>query len=175
MKPKAKSQKPKARSVRPRGGVAESAPTPRFTPTSRLISPDEKRQLILAHAEARQPLDRQARVSMWIGITVSIMFVVGVWAYGLGTEIRRSWASAPDPAIEALKQGGKDLGASLNDAGKKAGGIADDIEAISERLNALKEQDELLNRVAEGLQATSTAATSTREDLFQPTSTESAN
>ena len=68
-------------------------------PTPPLLSPDEKRQLILAHAETRQPFDHTQRVSMWVGLTMSIVFVVGLWAYGFGTTISRSFAIAPDPAV----------------------------------------------------------------------------
>ncbi len=137
-------------------------------PTSRLISADEKRQLILAHSESRQPLDRQAHISMWIGLTVSIVFIAVGWMYTMGGTIRKSFAGASDPAVQTAIEGGKQLGEQLNEARDQIGDISDGVKDVAEKLNALdqKEKDEIVNRIADEIRSTSTEPE--RKDLFQP-------
>lgn len=48
--------------------------------TPRFLSADEKRQLILAHAQMRRPHDPIPMLSVWAGVAVTVMvLVVGYW------------------------------------------------------------------------------------------------
>lgn len=48
--------------------------------TPRFLSADEKRKLILAHAEMRRPHDPVQMLSVWAGVAVTMMvLVVGYW------------------------------------------------------------------------------------------------
>jgi hypothetical protein len=149
-----------------RSRTRSSAAPSRVMPTSRLISADEKRQLILAHSQSRQPLDRQAQISMWIGLTVSIVFIVVGWMYTMGGTIRKSFAGAPDPAVQTAIEGGKMLGESFDEARNKIGQIGGGIQDVADKLNAMDQREDTLNRIANEIQSTSTEVE--RKDLFQP-------
>ncbi len=48
--------------------------------TPRFLSAEEKRQLILAHAEMRRPHDPLQMLSVWAGVAVTVLvLVVGYW------------------------------------------------------------------------------------------------
>jgi hypothetical protein len=66
--------------------------------TPRILSPDEKRELILAHAAMRAPQDPFQRFTMWSGIAVAIMALVGGWWLTVGWSVER-----------AVEQGNVDL------------------------------------------------------------------
>lgn len=149
-----------------RGRSRPSAVPSRIVPTSRLISADEKRQLILAHSESRRPMDRQARISMWIGLTVSIVFVVAAWMYTMGGTIRKSFAGEPDPAVQTVIEGGKRLGEQFNEISSEIGDMSGGINDVAEKLKALDEREDMVNRIANEIQPTSTELE--RKDLFQP-------
>ncbi len=149
-----------------RGRSRPSAVPSRVMPTSRLISADEKRQLILAHTAARQPMDQQARISMWIGLSVSIVFIVVAWMYTMGGTIRKSFAGAPDPTVQTFIEGGKRLGEQFNEVKSEIGDISGGIKEVAEKLNAMDERDDIVNRIANEIQSTSTE--SEGKDLFQP-------
>ena len=52
------------------------------------MSANEKRELILAHAAARDPQDPLQRASLWAGITVAVIVIAGGWWMTVGREIK---------------------------------------------------------------------------------------
>jgi hypothetical protein len=82
----------RSKSSRPPAPEAQTFETPR------ILSPDEKRELILAHAAMRSPQDPFQRFTMWSGIAVSVIALVGGWWLTVGWSVQR-----------AMKQGNQDL------------------------------------------------------------------
>lgn len=57
--------------------------------TPRILSPEEKHRLILAHASMRKPKDPVQRVTMWAGLTIAVMAIVGGWWVTVGSQVRQ--------------------------------------------------------------------------------------
>lgn len=49
----------------------------------RVLSAEEKRQLILAHAAQREPVDNVQRFSLWMGIAVCVLAITVGWVYSM--------------------------------------------------------------------------------------------
>ncbi|HWQ99243.1 MAG TPA: hypothetical protein VN397_00145, partial [Candidatus Methylomirabilis sp.] len=67
-----------------------------FYDTPRLLSADEKRELILAHAAARAPQDPLQRISLWTGVTVAVAVIVGGWFMTVGWQVRHTVSQSGD-------------------------------------------------------------------------------
>lgn len=61
-----------------------------FRDTPRLLSPEEKRELILAHAAARMPQDPMQRLSLWVGIATAVAVLATGWWLTVGWQIKQS-------------------------------------------------------------------------------------
>jgi hypothetical protein len=60
-----------------------------FENTPRILSPEEKRELILAHAQERRPRDPVQRITLWTGVAVAVLAVVCGWFLTVGREVKR--------------------------------------------------------------------------------------
>ncbi len=85
------------RTHRPKSSRGQNLPEA-FQDTPRLISSDEKRGLILAHAATRAPQDPLQRMSFWAGITIAIAVIAGGWWATVGWQVKQS-----------VNRGGEDL------------------------------------------------------------------
>lgn len=131
----------------------------RRAPLPRLLSVDEKRQLILAHVQARRPIDAKQRASVWAGVIICTLLIVGVWVYTVGGTIRRSLASPVDSnvrqAFDASKQFAQDS--------------SDQWQDISQRLRMMSEPRATIDGILEQFSTSSlTVVSSTRRDMFKP-------
>jgi hypothetical protein len=76
--------------------AASSAPRRRasakagFAETPRLISEEEKRELIRVHAAARAPQDPLQRMSLWAGVTLSVLGIAIGWWLTVGQSVRHT-------------------------------------------------------------------------------------
>lgn len=125
----------------------------------RILSSEEKRELILAHAAARQPIDPVQRFSLWAGVTVCLIFVVGAWAYTAGSGIRKSLAGPVDANLQGALDATKEIGKGALETGGELGA---QINEVSKQLGVLAEQEALIQQLAAEINATST-----RSDRFQ--------
>ncbi|MBU1032851.1 MAG: hypothetical protein ABII13_01430 [Patescibacteria group bacterium] len=71
-----------------------------YQATPRIISEDEKRQLILAHVDAREPIDSRKQVNLWMGVGVCVCIVVGAWLLTVGGNIKRIWTKPLDANLQ---------------------------------------------------------------------------
>lgn len=132
----------------------------------RILSSEEKRELILAHAAARHPADPVQRISMWAGVAVCIVFVVLAWFSTVGSGIRKSLASPTDPAVQTVMDAGKQVMDATTDTGTQ---LQDRLEEVTAKLQTAAAEQAIVDELAARLaNATSTSATSTRPDLFRP-------
>jgi hypothetical protein len=59
-----------------------------FEDTPRMISDDEKHQLIRAHAAMRAPQDPLQRLSLWAGVSLSVLMIGVGWWLSVGQQVR---------------------------------------------------------------------------------------
>lgn len=152
----------------PRGGrVASEA---RASSTPRILSSEEKRELILAHAAARRPVDPVQRMSLWAGVAVCLVFVVGAWVYSVGSGIKQTFAHATDPDLARSAELTKEfLNSSEQDGAEVSNELQRGVKTIADRLDELEAQERLIQAMAAEI-STSTDSTA----LFQA-STSSSN
>lgn len=156
-----KRRSPSKRPARSRAGGA----APGITVAPRILSSDEKRQLILAHSAMRRPMDPIQRASLWAGVAVCMLFVVGAWAYTVGSGIRQSAAGPLDPQLQDVVDNTK----KFAEESSGPGSLGEQFKNVTERLNALAQEQAVLDSMIRQLSATSTpAATTDRNDLFKP-------
>lgn len=130
--------------------LAASAPVEARVP--RFTTAEEKRRLILAHAEMRQrrTLDPVQRRSLWAGVLVSFAAIVGTWAWiGIPSYVDAARSSARRPVSPQL---------------------AEELEAFRDRLSGLDGTGDAVEAAAKdvfGAVGTQTG----RTDLFQPAPT----
>lgn len=154
------------RTARPRAETSV-APEPVHRDTPRILSADEKRQLILAHAAMRRSMDPIQRMSLWAGVVICMAFVIGGWMYTVGSGIKKSLAGPLDPHVQDVVDQTKEFG---QDTGRDtAAELGEQLQQVTDRLKTISEQQAVLDVMVQQL-STSTApgATSTRTNLFIP-------
>jgi hypothetical protein len=70
--------------------------------TPRLLSEHEKRELIMAHAAARAPQDTVQRVTLWAGIAVALVVIVGGWFLTVGWSVREAVRSTGPSQLRTM-------------------------------------------------------------------------
>jgi hypothetical protein len=141
----------------------------------RIVSSDEKRQLILAHAAQRRPVDPVQRMSLWAGVFVCVVFVIGAWFYTVGSGIRDSFARTPDRLM--MYRGGEEPEDTspalptniLTEEGSRS--LQDGFKEVEERLDELTAEQQIVDAMADQINASSTAAATSTRDLFEPQTT----
>jgi hypothetical protein len=68
-----------------------------------MMSPAEKRGLILAHAAARAPQDPLQRMSLWAGVTLCVLMLIVGWWSTVGWTVRDT-LSEPSSEVRALTE-----------------------------------------------------------------------
>ncbi len=92
-------RRPSSRHVHTQTAASMNADEPR------MISSDEKRELILAHAEARSRRPTQNwGMGYYIGIAASCLVVATGWWLTIGTSLRVRLPTEPDQAAQILKE-----------------------------------------------------------------------
>lgn len=168
----AKPRAPKRtrRTASKRVATAASTPAPE---RPRIMSSEEKRQLILAHAAERQPVDTIQRFSLWTGVIVCILAITVGWVYTM----RQSIASAIAPGGEGAEDK-MDYANIKNSIHENINDMVDEIDNLQdEHLIDLKEQAAMLQAIEQEKASTSTEISTSskqvdpnsRNDLFQPT------
>ena len=141
---------------------------------SYLLSPEEKRQLIMAHAQTRQPVDSMQRFSLWAGVVICVMAIGVGWLYTM----RQTIVTAMDTA----NQNNPDQDLVTPIEAKEE--LHNNLQSALQKLEALEQQNsqELMMQMAENpvpQQSSSTASatttaetgTSTEQQLFVPVQT----
>ncbi len=136
-----------------------------------IVSTDEKRQLILAHASMRKNGDPVQMMSMWAGVAIVIAVIAVGWWWSSGS-IFINTARRIGPEVKSTVQ---DIPAVYASGTKQIRGsdIVQEALQASNKLHVLEVQAQsrrdTLNHMVNIIDASSTS--STRSNLFQPTST----
>jgi hypothetical protein len=127
--PRRKRQEPEAQAASSVGGHEP------------VISQDEKRRLILAHAAMRPTRDPVQLMSMWAGVLVAVLAVVSGWWWSVGSGIAGSWQDMRGIAQEVQRVGKE---ATESD-------VARELQQVADRLDALQRDAEARQRELEDL------------------------
>lgn len=143
---------------------AFSAPEP-VLDHEQIVSPDEKRELILAHASMRRPHDPVQLLSVWAGVAATFVVIVGAWWWSTKPEYLRIFSTPLTSGLEPMVQDAKDLGSDISDiSSKRASSLSQELEKAAARLDALDRESRLkqgaVTRMTSLIEAAS-AATST--------------
>ncbi len=147
-----------------------AAPEPESYASGTLLSREEKRQIILAHAAARRPTDPVQVTSMWLGVAVCAVIVAVGWWWAVKPEINKGFDAGLKPALAEASQTASEVGDSMQGATgnelirNAADGASRQMQLIKEQAAAQADARRTMERVLSG---TDEAASGTR-DLFNP-------
>ena len=169
---KAAAPRDKLRLGRNKRSVRATAPAVEKFVSASVLSREEKRQIILAHARLQQPHDPAQVMTMWAGVIVCLAVVAAGWWWSVEPEIGRQFNNGVKPALaqtaasiksfsEEVKQMSPDsvLG-PLNQADAKLKELKAQVTA---QKHAMAEISTLLNSAT-----SSGAATTPGRDIFVP-------
>ncbi|MCK9361415.1 hypothetical protein M0Q28_04280 [Patescibacteria group bacterium] len=104
---------------------------------------DEKRSLIMAHAEQRMKHPPGNVFGMYVGVAVCAILVLVGWAIALPHTLAANERSEPDAAIQAIQKGGAALGESFSGDAER---IQKAEKATETLLETIKRQNEAANK-----------------------------
>lgn len=136
-----------------------------------IVRPDEKRELILAHAAMRRPHDPVQLASLWAGVAATFVVIVLAWWWASKPGYLRAFASPARRELRLFKQETAQFGNVVQSmSSEKIDELMHDLANAATRLDALSTQvareQNALDRMAALV-----SGTSSRPTLFQTTST----
>ncbi|MCR4278816.1 MAG: hypothetical protein NUV81_02850 [bacterium] len=127
---------PRIRSRNRRQSSENEARQESHSASLRALSRDEKRGLILAHAEARKPIHPRDRITLWGGVIVCALFIAGAWFATAPSGIGRIWAKSPEVDVSKIKEATAELQTTLSDTAED---VQTDLEsAFTEAQNVIE-------------------------------------
>lgn len=117
----------------------------------KILSDEEKRQLIMAHAASRKPVDHVQRVSLVAGVLICALAIGAGWLYSVRMSMaevfpKTDQASSAETAAEARLRYQQD--------------IKDGTQSIIQEIEKI-EREEILPSIKSAMMATSTPASAT--------------
>ncbi len=140
----------------------------------RLLTAEEKRQLILAHAAQREPVDSVQRFSLWTGVLVCVL-VIGIgWLYTMRQTIAGAIQAGGSGQQEEFSY--NEIKVSLD---QNVDQVIQEIDKFQDReLMELSRQSAIMRSATNATGSAGNASGSeegafgTRKDLFQPNNSE---
>ncbi|MDF1496731.1 MAG: hypothetical protein P1P90_01585 [Patescibacteria group bacterium] len=151
--------------------VASAASTP-APERPRIMSSEEKRQLILAHAAMRQPVDTVQRFSLWTGVIVCVLAIAIGWVYTMRQTIAGAIGTNETGTTGEVNYG--ELKSTIHD---NINVMVEEIDSLQEdHLMDLREQAAILQTIdqinastsADNATTSAQMESSGHSDLFQP-------
>lgn len=116
---------------------------------SRLTSSDEKRELILAHLEARAPAVQSKLIYVGVGAAVIALIVGGVWLHAVGQNISATLSGPRDPNLQlVIDQTQKAKEQIIKEQGGQLQGLKEQTLQGLEQLEAVAQKQAALNELA---------------------------
>lgn len=127
----------------------------------RLTLADEKRELILAHLEARAPVAQSKLIYAWVGVSVAVLMIVGVWLHFVGQNISANLAGPRDPTFQLVidetqkikQQIAEEQGGQLQELKEQTLQRLEQLQSAAQKQAALKE---IAAQMASGVQPSQT-------------------
>lgn len=123
--------------VKPRV-IRSQTPPPDTYQSSTFLSREEKRQIILAHANMRQPHDPVQMMSMWAGVLTCLVVVAVGWWWTVRPEIGRQIENTVKPAMAQVSSGVQDMRASIGEI--SPGGLTQPLKEVDAKVKQLRDQ-----------------------------------
>lgn len=137
---------------------------------SLLLSHEEKREMILAHAAMRQTRDPVHMATLWAGVAATFIVIAGAWAWAFGPVFFQNLHRPLDPSISQIFQGVSDVQHQAN-AYVDSSDLKKQLDEANGRLQALSDQatakQQALDVMAAAVNGTSTSNIE-QHSLFQP-------
>jgi hypothetical protein len=103
-----------------------------------IVRPDEKRELILAHAAMRRTHDPVQLMSLWAGVVATFVVVVAAWWWASKPAYLRAFSEPPLKGFEAFTEQADKLGVDIKaTSAERTSQITADLNVVSNRLDAL--------------------------------------
>jgi hypothetical protein len=174
-RPSAKRATPRKRRSVARDSTAVAEPFVMPQLRGRLVHEEEKRELILAHAAMRQQRDPVQMMSLWAGVAVASLVVVGGWAWAFAPTAFRASAAPAYSGFGGVVKDISNFGTNAKDVVQNGSAFTKTMNDATAKLDSLSSQvdtqQQVLDHMAASLGATSTVGTGgTRSDLFRPSS-----
>jgi hypothetical protein len=148
-----------------------ATPEPESYASGTLLSREEKRQIILAHAAVRKPTDTVQVTSMWLGVAACAVVVAIGWWWAVKPEIVGRLSQGLTPALAESRKVASEVSDSLS--GLTTGDTFKPLsDSAEDKMNLIKQQAVIESKAKQELTKTLTdqsdgAASGTR-DLFSP-------
>ncbi len=149
----------------PRARVRPSRSTP-IIPPPPIVSVDEKRQLILAHAANRRSLDPLQRVSLWAGVSICALFIAVAWFYTVGLNMKKAMGNPLDSGFQGVAGIAQDFkDTAFQEKGTDIKNLEQRLDDVSRSL-AEKSDQQFVNSMV--THVSSSLATTSSSALFRP-------
>lgn len=139
---------------------ANSSPRPSY-----LLSAEEKREMILAHAAMRRTTDPTQLMTLWAGVAASFVVVAGAWLWAFTPGFART-IKQPDPELQHIVANAADARNAAERMTQESD-IRHELDVANARLKALSAQATTQQQVIDGISA------GIRPELFQPSQSSS--
>ncbi|MBI5654894.1 hypothetical protein HZC53_04565 [Candidatus Uhrbacteria bacterium] len=151
--------------------VRSQTPPPDTYQSSTFLSREEKRQIILAHANMRRPHDPVQMMSMWAGVLACLVVVAVGWWWTVRPEIGRQIESSVKPAMAQVSSGVQDMRASIGEI--SPGGLTQPLKEVDAKVKQLRDQTkaqkDALDAMSELMDRNATGTTQDQgRDIFTP-------
>jgi hypothetical protein len=147
--------------------------------TPRILSSEEKRELILAHARSQTGTDPMLRATVWGGVMIAVAGIGFGWWWTVGTGIKYSMQGdsseyqAITESLNEFTRSVKDTDGGLPDAlsptdQANANGVSDLMKAVLEGDGSTSQRNDLLSPRPPGSSdgsVTSTTSTTTQQEI----------
>lgn len=80
--------------------------------TPPILSSEEKRELILAHARSQSGKDPMQRMTVWGGVMIAMIAVAGGWWWTVGTSVQTTWKKG-SPELQTMTEALNEFSRSL--------------------------------------------------------------
>ena len=130
-----------------------------------LMTSDEKHELIRAHAAMRTPHDPVQMLSVWAGVLVAFVVVIGGWMWAIQPTFSSFVKQPIDPETRALFHKTASIGRDVGSTSPSMGDLTRQAMAAVERLDRIareaEQNEHALERMAAAVNSTSTIFTIT--------------
>ncbi|MFZ2803793.1 MAG: hypothetical protein WA001_01075 [Patescibacteria group bacterium] len=136
---------------------------------SLLLSPDEKRGMIMAHASMRGSRDPVQMATLWAGVAAAFIVIVGAWAWAFGPSLLQAAGHPLNSGLVETEQGAEQIKQQV-DAYAQTSELKQELDQASAQLDSFSTQAAVEQQTVDSIAASVNASSSANgsRDVFQP-------